>query len=67
MLKADFGERQCGIVEKDYRLNGGRMLLVFCSIAFKRSGVRFPSGPPKHYNPNPLLRLVMRFGFVLFI
>ncbi len=29
MLKADFGECQCGIIEKDYRLNGGRMLLVF--------------------------------------
>ncbi len=29
MFKADFGECQCRITEKDYRLNGGRMLLVF--------------------------------------
>ena len=28
MLKADFRERQCGIVEKDYCLNGGRMFPV---------------------------------------
>lgn len=29
MLKADFGECLCGIAEKDYCLNGGRVLPVF--------------------------------------
>jgi hypothetical protein len=32
MFKADFRECQCGIAEKDYRLNGGRVLLVFDNI-----------------------------------